>query len=702
MSVDREGGLLGLASSISDGVPLDWNQIEAAAPDDSVRRSQSYLRMVATIAEVHRNVSSDPGKSELKLWGRLEIREKLGRGAFGEVHRAWDPDLQREVALKLAVSGQHQDAAIKEARALAQVRHNNVVTVYGVDRHGDQVGLWMDLIRGRTLESILKDHGPLGGREAALVGVELCRALAAVHARRLVHGDVKAQNVMREEGGRIVLMDFGLVRKDADDAAMRGYIAGTPLYMAPELLRGESASVRSDVFALGVLLYHLVTGAFPASGSTRDTAGYAGNAKLLHDLRPDLPENFVQVIERALAADPAERFSSAGEMLRGLSGALGSERPAAAAQDKTRPLFRPAFIPVLALLTIVAIVFLVYWIRGIATYGRSASIAVLFENLDSEPDAEYLSQGVADDVTSRLTRVKALRVVVAQWSAVRRLKAHDDLSEIAGELRVSSLLTGSVRKTGDKIRVSVKLLDPHSKSYLWSETYERDLQSVLGLGNEIAQAVVPKLATQFAGMQLAEPSRSPTAKADAYQLYLKGRYFWNKRTPEEIKRAIEYFQHAVTVDPAYALAYAGLADCYSLLVEFGNLPAREAMPVAKSAALRARELDDSLAEAHASLGNISTIYDWDWAAAESSFLRALQLNPGYAMAHVWYAKFLSKVGQLDLSVIEGKRAADLDPLSLPVNTNFGAYLYYARRYEDAREQLEKTLELDATFPLAHF
>ncbi len=209
MSVDREGGLLGLASSISDGVPLDWNQIEAAAPDDSVRRSQSYLRMVATIAEVHRNVSSDPGKSELRLWGRLEIREKLGRGAFGEVHRAWDPDLQREVALKLAVSGEHQDAAIKEARALAQVRHNNVVTVYGVDRHGDQVGLWMDLIRGRTLESILKDQGPLGGREAALVGVELCRALAAVHARRLVHGDVKAQNVMREEGGRIVLMDFG-------------------------------------------------------------------------------------------------------------------------------------------------------------------------------------------------------------------------------------------------------------------------------------------------------------------------------------------------------------------------------------------------------------------------------------------------------------------------------------------------------------
>ncbi len=352
--------------------------------------------------------------------------------------------------------------------------------------------------------------------------------------------------------------------------------------MAPELLRGESASVRSDVFALGVLLYHLVTGAFPASGSTRDTAGYAGNAKLLHDLRPDLPENFVQVIERALAADPAERFSSAGEMLRGLSGALGSERPAAAAKDKTRPLLRRAFIPVLALLTIVAIVFLVYWIRGIATSGRSASIAVLFENLDSEPDAEYLSQGVADDVTSRLTRVKALRVVVAQWSAVRRLKAHDDLSEIARELRVSTLLTGSVRKTGDKIRVSVKLIDPNSKSYLWSETYERDSQSVPGLGGEIAQAVVPKLAIQFAGMQSPEPSRSPTAKAEAYQLYLKGRYYWNKRTPDEMKRAIEYFQHAVTVDSSYALAYSGLADCYSMLVDYGNLPAREAMPVAKS------------------------------------------------------------------------------------------------------------------------
>jgi len=234
MSVDRGNGLLELASSISDGLPLDWNQIEAAAPNDSVRRRQSYLRMVATIAEVHRSVSSDPATSDLGLWGRLEIREKIGRGGFGEVYRAWDPDLRREVALKLVSSGgQHQNAAIKEARALARVRHNNVVTVHGVDRHGDHVGLWMDLIRGRTLESILKDQGPLGGREAALVGVELCRALAAVHAQRLVHGDVKAQNVMREEGGRIVLMDFGLVRKDAGGAAKQGRIAGTPVYMAP-------------------------------------------------------------------------------------------------------------------------------------------------------------------------------------------------------------------------------------------------------------------------------------------------------------------------------------------------------------------------------------------------------------------------------------------------------------------------------------
>jgi Tfp pilus assembly protein PilF len=203
-------------------------------------------------------------------------------------------------------------------------------------------------------------------------------------------------------------------------------------------------------------------------------------------------------------------------------------------------------------------------------------------------------------------------------------------------------------------------------------------------------------------MQSPEPSRSPTAKAEAYQLYLKGRYHWNKRTPDEMKRAIEYFQHAVTVDSSYALAYSGLADCYSMLVDYGNLPAREAMPLAKSAALRARELDDSLAEAHASLGNISTIYDWDWAAAESSFTRALQLNPGYALGHVWYAKFLSRVGQIDKAVMEGRLAADLDPLSLPVNTNFGAYLYYARRYDDAREQLEKTLELDRSFSPAHF
>jgi serine/threonine protein kinase/Tfp pilus assembly protein PilF len=692
----------------------DWNVLPAETPTSIRTLMEGCLtkdrhQRVQAIREARIAVGAAIGA---RFWGRLEIRGRIGSGNFGEVYRAWDPDLRREVALKLASGGGHrQVAAVKEARALARVRHNNVVTVYGVDRHGDRVGLWMELIRGRTLAAIVKEHGPLGGREAALVGIELCRALAAVHAGNLVHGDVKAQNVMREEGGRIVVMDFGLVRNTEDAGTRQG---GTPAYMAPELVGGAPGSVRSDIFALGVLLYYLVTGAFPTSKNARDTSHYAVNAKLLHDRRPDLLENFVQVIERALSPDPELRFPTAGGMLTALSNVLGSEHPIAPTPNPVKKLFKRAAAPGLALLTLalLAIVFagpsilssVGGWITGVAPGSKSqASIAVLpFENLSSSPDTEYLSEGIADDITSRLTRVKSLRVILVESSALRRLKAHDDLSKIAQELRVGTLLAGSVRKTGDTIRISVSLIDPDSKSYLWSNSYEMNYASFVDVGAEITRAVVPKLTKQLAGMQLPNQSSGNTTDSEAYKLYLKGRFCWNKRNTQEIHKAIGYFEEAVKADPGYALVYSGLSDCYSTLVDYGNLPADQGMPKAKAAAEKALQLDRSLAETQTSFAWVSALYDWNWAAAEASFLQALRLNPNYATAHVWYARFLTKIAHTDGAIVEAKLAADLDPLSLVVNTALGADLYFARRYDEARDQLLKTLDLEPGFMPAHF
>jgi TolB-like protein/Tfp pilus assembly protein PilF len=342
-------------------------------------------------------------------------------------------------------------------------------------------------------------------------------------------------------------------------------------------------------------------------------------------------------------------------------------------------------------------------ITAIAPTGRTqASIAVLpFKRLSSDPDVEYLAEVIAEDISSKLTRAKGLRVVIGRRTAQRQLEADDDLAGIARALRVPTLLKGSVRKTGDKIHITVDWIDPYTNSYLWSNGYDKNDASVLDVGDEISRVLMPKLAKQFAGMQLPDASERPEANAEARTLYLRGRYHWNKRTVDEINKAVVFFKDAVKADPGYALAYSGLADCYSTLVDYGNLPADEGMPEAKNAALKALELDDTLAETQTSFAEVA-VCDRDWAGAESSFLRALRLNPGYAMAHIWYARFLTKIAQADWAIVETRRALDLDPLSLVVNNALGADLYFAKRYGEAREQLLKTLDLEPGFMPAHF
>lgn len=709
---DEGGGLLELASSISDGVPIDWDQLEPDVADEALRRRQASLRVIATVAKIHRGASADTGVRELQFWGRLEIRQRIGRGAFGSVYRAWDPDLQREVALKLASSGAgRQAAAMNEARALARVRHNNVVTIHGVDRYEDRVGLWMDLIRGRTLERILNDQGPLGGREAALVGIEVCRALAAVHAKQLVHGDVKAQNVMREEGGRIVLMDFGLVRKGTGVSTKQSTRAGTPAYMAPELRDGGSATVKSDIYAAGVLLYYLVTAQFPSAEEGRDTGPHVASAKLLHDLRPDLPENLVHIIERALAVDPDDRFSTAGEMMRALSAALGSEQysPAAAV---SRPSRRRLLVGVgIAALLAAAVLFIYPAARNF--YARSStlsstgstlqrvSITVLpFENLSADPGTDYLCEGIADDVTSSLIGFKSLRVVPGT-RASHPIGPHEPYTKLAQDLGVNTMLAGNFSKSGKKVRVAVQLIDARSNSLIWSQSYETDAQSISGLQAEISRAVLIHIAAQFGSAQPAEIRKRAAPNPQAYESYLYGRYLWKQRNSQDLWKAISYFKKAVAADSGYAPAYSGLADCYSLLVDLNAVPAREGTPPAKQAALKALQLDESLAEAHASLGFIRTS-DWDWKGAEQSFARAFELDPENAQAHSWYARLLRQIGELDGAILEGRRAVDLDRTSLSFNTNVGAFLYYDRRYDEAEKQLLKTLDLDPNYPLAHF
>ena len=350
---DRERPAERLAVRVADGGPVDWDEAESSVSDERERRVIRHLRLVESVARIHRSAGGSAacdlpstgnrdGAADRapasRSWAHLDLLAELGEGAFGEVYRAWDRRLEREVALKLLkVDRSHAkrlaSTVVEEGRVLAKLRHPNVVTVYGAEVHEGRVGLWMEFIRGRSLAQVLQDHGPFGAREAALVGIDLCRALAAVHRAGVVHRDVKSQNVMREEGGRILLMDFGAGIETAETVGRERKISGTPLYIAPETLAGEPSSQRSDLYALGVLLYHLVTRSFPLeAGSWQELRErhVRGEAKLLRDQRSDLPEPFVRVVERALAQDPQERFATAGQMEQALSAALGMESDPAA------------------------------------------------------------------------------------------------------------------------------------------------------------------------------------------------------------------------------------------------------------------------------------------------------------------------------------------------------------------------------------
>jgi serine/threonine-protein kinase len=643
-----------------------------------------------------------PGAPQQGEWGQLQLRQKVGQGGFGEVYRAWDPALEREVALKilyvgdLGLTGQ-KTSITTEARLLAKVRHQNVVTVHGVAEHKGCVGLWMEFIEGQTLDQLVRQQGRFGSTEAASIGMDVCRALAAVHNAGLIHGDIKAQNVMREDGGRIVLMDFGLGQPVRPDGP--AVLAGTPLYMAPELLRGERATVKTDIYATGVLLFHLVTGTFPVEGSTsREVSAAHRNRRprLLRDLRPDLPESYLQVVERALAPNPAERFETAGHMLQALAGVVTA---AAGSSPITQPLPAPPAkrwrhrIAAAALAVAIGAGALGIW------YSRQKltehpSIAVLpFENLSADSENEYFSDGIADELIHTLSSVPELRVM-ARASAFQFKGKGVDVRAVAEKLHVRSVLTGSVRKQGNLIRVVVQLTDASTGYLLWSDVFERELSSVFAVQDEIARSVSRSLQVKLAGAAAVRAEDRNTSVPEVYTLYLKGRYHAAKHSRADMDAAVASFEQALAKDPSYARAWAALAETYAFMGMRTGAQDAELVRKAKAVAAKALALDNTLAEAHTSQGLIEILYDWDVRRAEASFRSAIRQNPGYASARYIYAGLLLNQGRFQEADSEVRVALQLDPLSGIVNYQLALLLFVRREYQAALDQIRKTREVD--------
>jgi serine/threonine-protein kinase len=734
-----EERLVDLAASVADGAAVDWAAAEADArvagdPGEKdaarQRRIVRHLRLVSDVAELYRSLPDagraapefEPPQPTGPKWGRLVLLDRVGEGTSSEVYRAWDPELQREVALKLLkVDGSGAEAArwrlLGEARRLARVRHSHVVIVFGADRRDDRVGLWMEFVKGSTLDDIVRRNGPLGAREAAVIGLDLCGALAAVHAAGLVHRDIKAQNVMRETGGRNVLMDFGTGEEIKRATGSR--LAGTPLYLAPELFSRKPASTASDLYSLGVLLFYLVTGQFPVAASTFEGLARAHQrreSRRLRDVRPDLPPVFIKVVERALSYDPALRYESAGSMEAALRQALDRTRPIDVASPAPKP--RAIWPWVATAAGLVAAVTLGAMLSrrapepttttppapAVATVAPLTQIAVLpLADLSGGTAPPYLADALTDQLIGTLGQVRALRVT-SRTSILQFKSATIPLPAIAKRLDVGSVLEGSLyvgdaSASGERlVSINARLIAAGTDTQLWARTFQRQLGDLLALQAEIAQAVAQAINVTLSASESTRLQQGATTNAAAAEAYFQGRYHLNQFGPDNFRRAVTAFQRAITLDPKYAVAHAGLASAYRYLGSVSAISRAEARSSALASASRALELNNATAEAHSEIGDIRFYYDWDFGGAGASFDRALELNPSYSRARIQRAQLLAARMRPKEAVAEMRRAQELDPLSAEVSQFLAMMLYYAGDYEGGLNELRRAQTLDDRSP----
>jgi TolB-like protein/tRNA A-37 threonylcarbamoyl transferase component Bud32 len=712
-----------LAASVADGRPIDWAAAESGAAA-AERRVVRHLRLVESIASLHRSTALTGEDTEPMLpilqqepsgpmWGRLVMLDSLGAGTSSEVSRAWDSALHREVALKLLHDdGDHRDAhtrLLEEARRLARVRHAHVVQVYGAEQHDNRVGLWMELVRGESLEHIVKARGPFGAREAALIGLDLCAALAAVHGAGLLHRDVKAQNVMRENGGRIVLMDFGT----GEELAGTNRLVGTPLYLAPEIFKGQTASTQSDLYSLGVLLYYLCTGQFPVLAGSMPQLAQAHENKQrrpLRDLRPDLPEAFVSVVERALDPNHDRRYRSAGEMEAALRESLDTQ-PRPVADERSRQSVpsrqvRVAFFAVAAAL-VALIAGLVWWVRTPGALGPKGvhTLAVLPMSEDpSTPDG--FAAGFTDQLISTLGQISSLRVT--SGSSVLPLKDREiPRPEIARMLDVDSLVETTLVTNGTElghhgvIRVDARLFVAGFGNPKWSGTFERQRGDAFTLQAEIARAIAFALNAPVTTSEVAHLRQGRQTDPAAEEAYLQGRIQLAQYGPEAAQRALDAFKRALVIDPDHAPAHAGAARAYVRLGMFGAITQSDARVSALSEARRALELNAALADAHASQADLMFFYDWDWPGAERAYQRSLELNPSFTYARTYYGQYLAARKRFDNALEQTGIAQQLDPQSSDAMRMHALMLYYKREYKSAEAVARQALDREPDSAAAH-
>jgi len=650
--------------------------------------------------------------------GSYKIDSLLGAGGMGEVYQAHDTKLGRNVAIKVLPAAFVHDAERlarfqHEARMLASLNHPNIATIHGLEQADGVHYLVMELVAGHTLAEEVS-AGALKIEEALQVAAQIAEALEAAHEKGVIHRDLKPANVKVTPDGRVKVLDFGLAKAFTGDGEQdpsnaptltamgteEGRILGTPAYMSPEQARGKAVDKRTDIWAFGCVLYELLTGkeAFRGETLTDTLAAVIDREPHWQALPPATPANIRDLLRRCLQKDPQRRLRDIGDARIEIQEAPSA--PTRAEFISSRPWWRTR-----AALWVVAVVLLVAIAAGASYYrlaGRGEtidSVAVLpFVNASGDPNTEYLSDGITESLINSLSQLPHLKVM-SRDSAFMYKGKQTDARTVGQALGVRAVFKGRLTQQADNLDISAELVDARDNSHIWGQQYDRKLADMVALREEIAKEMTAALRVRLTGEDEKRLTKSYTANAEAYQDYLKGRYWWNK---EGFDKGIEYFEQAIAKDPTYALAYSGLADCYSSLADDGLVPSKEGYLKAKDAALKALELDDTLAEAHTSLAVIKTSYDWDWSGADKEFQRAIELNPRSADAHASHAEALWQTGRLDEAIAETKLTLVLDPLSLSNNLNLGQEFFLARQYDQVIEQERKTLELDPNFIEAYY
>jgi serine/threonine protein kinase/tetratricopeptide (TPR) repeat protein len=619
--------------------------------------------------------------------GIFEITAKLGEGGMGVVYRAKDLQLRRDVALKVlrvpfSEDSDHVSRLQREAQLLASLNHPNIAQIYGFESSGEKRALVMELVEGPTLAELLAQK-LLPFEECLSIATQIVQALAEAHDKGIVHRDLKPQNIKLALGGRVKVLDFGLARKqaaagsltgDADTlsrATQPGTILGTVGYMAPEQARGESIDTRADIFSFGCVLYEMATGerAFVRASAVETLTAILHDAPLAPShRRRELPPGFDRVVAHCLEKEPAARFQSAHDLEFALHALTPGRAPAGA---------------------------------GVGVKARSASVAVLpFVNLSADPENEFFADGITEDVIAHLTKIRSLKVI-SRTSVMAFKKRDCGLREIGEKLGASTLLEGSVRRAGNRVRIIAQLVEGANDEHIWAETYDRDLTDIFAIQTDVAVNIANALRAELSNDERARVGRRPTYDLEAYELYLRGRNALHQFTEDGYRRSLIDFDAAVARDPKFALAWTSIAEAHAEMCIDGSLSRspEEAIRLAKTAAARALKLDNELGEAHGISALIQFVFDFDWRGAERSFLRAIELSPGSAQIHDHYSWLCTSLERYDDALRQVRRARELDPLSIP--SDVPTTLLRAGRIDEALDEARRAVRVEPDSPRCH-